>query len=353
MLRDLTIQNYRAFKDFSIDGLARVNLIVGKNNSGKTSFLEAVYLLVNEEYPFSLLELLDNRGEFARSPDSQGAVDYQTAYIFHGLQGATVRSRSSHLINITSQQERSLSLQMQIGPKEFPYTHPGAGLFLNFAYNADIINAVQALNIHDDRSVAAQERLNGRRKGVAGPYRFVSADCLDFEHLAALWDDITLAPSKEQDIADALQILEPSVEDVRLASSQTAGRILVKLKGQRDRIPLSSMGEGMRRMLMLAASVVTAEDGVVLIDEIDTGLYYGAQPDMWRLILTVAQRLNVQIFATTHSGDCVAALQEALEESPEADGRLFRLEEHGGDIRAILYEEDELATAVRHAIEVR
>jgi len=47
MLRDLTIKNYRAFKDFSIDGLARVNLIVGDNNAGKTSFLEAVYLLAS------------------------------------------------------------------------------------------------------------------------------------------------------------------------------------------------------------------------------------------------------------------------------------------------------------------
>ena len=55
MLRDLTIQNYRTFKDFSIDGLARVNLIVGKNNSGKTSFLEAVYLLVNQTNPSCLV----------------------------------------------------------------------------------------------------------------------------------------------------------------------------------------------------------------------------------------------------------------------------------------------------------
>jgi hypothetical protein len=74
MLRDLTIKNYRCFKDFSIDDLARVNLIVGKNNSGKTSFLEAVYLLVNQGNPHALIEILESRGEqsFGRRFRSSG-----------------------------------------------------------------------------------------------------------------------------------------------------------------------------------------------------------------------------------------------------------------------------------------
>ena len=86
MLRDLTIKNYRAFKDFSIDGLARVNLIVGKNNAGKTSFLEAVYLLVNQGSPSVLLQLLDNRGEFAHFPDAPTKTEYQTSHLFNNFQ---------------------------------------------------------------------------------------------------------------------------------------------------------------------------------------------------------------------------------------------------------------------------
>ena len=66
MLRDLTIQNYRCFKDFHIDDLARVNLIVGMNNIGKTSLLEAVYLLVNQENIQCLIDLIHNRGEIAQ-----------------------------------------------------------------------------------------------------------------------------------------------------------------------------------------------------------------------------------------------------------------------------------------------
>ncbi|MEC4815139.1 MAG: AAA family ATPase, partial [Scytonema sp. PMC 1069.18] len=71
MLRDLTIQNYRCFQNFYIDNLARVNLIVGMNNSGKTSLLEAVYLLVNQgEIQRSLIELLKIRGEIKKDEQS-------------------------------------------------------------------------------------------------------------------------------------------------------------------------------------------------------------------------------------------------------------------------------------------
>ncbi|GAA6621765.1 AAA family ATPase [Scytonema sp. NUACC26] len=63
MLHEISIHNYRSFKNFQIDELARVNLIVGSNNSGKTSLLEAIYLLVNQNNPQSLLDLLDNRME--------------------------------------------------------------------------------------------------------------------------------------------------------------------------------------------------------------------------------------------------------------------------------------------------
>jgi predicted ATP-dependent endonuclease of OLD family len=72
------------------------------------------------------------------------------------------------------------------------------------------------------------------------------------------------------------------------------------------------MGDGMRRILGIASSAVTAENSILLVDEIDTGLHYQTQTNLWRLIVDISQRLNVQVFATTHSWDCIAAFQEAL-----------------------------------------
>lgn len=99
---------------------------------------------------------------------------------------------------------------------------------------------------------------------------------------------------------------------------------------------------------------VTVKNGFLLVDEIDTGLHYQTQTDMWRLVLEVAQQLNVQVFATTHSWDCVSAFQEALAQSEDSSvGKLFRLSLRDENIRAVEYTADELTIAVRQSIEVR
>lgn len=126
------------------------------------------------------------------------------------------------------------------------------------------------------------------------------------------------------------------------------------MRGQRDPFPLGSMGDGMRRILTLAMSAVTVENGFLLVDEIDTGLYYEVQADMWRLILKTAQQLNVQVFATTHSWDCVCAFQEALDNLEDRDiGKLFRLDMKYEKIRAVEYLAEDLKIALRQNIEVR
>lgn len=104
----------------------------------------------------------------------------------------------------------------------------------------------------------------------------------------------------------------------------------------------------------LAMSAVNVENGFLLIDEIDTGLYYEVQADMWRLILETAQRLDVQVFATTHSWDCVSAFQEALGNVKNSEiGKLFRLDMKYGKIRAVEYLAEDLKIALQQNIEVR
>jgi predicted ATPase len=213
--------------------------------------------------------------------------------------------------------------------------------------------------ILDDSSIEAQS-LRVRRPNRYQRFssiqscQFLATDNLGFDNLATLWDKITLTP-KEESVVAALQILEPDVERISFTSSQTSNSgILIKLRGQPNPIPLGSMGDGMRRILTLVMTAVTAENGVLLVDEIDTGLHYQTQTDMWRLILEVAQQLNVQVFATTHSWDCITAFQEALAQLEDSSvGKLFRLSRKDENIRAVEYTPDELSIAVRQSIEVR
>ena len=113
------------------------------------------------------------------------------------------------------------------------------------------------------------------------------------------------------------------------------------------------MGEGMNRMLGIALSLVNARDGFLLVDEIESGLHYSVQADMWRLIFEMAHRLNVQVFATTHSLDCIRAFQYAANENTDEAGMLIRLAQRGKDIIATSFDEDKLAIIARDEIEVR
>lgn len=108
----------------------------------------------------------------------------------------------------------------------------------------------------------------------------------------------------------------------------------------------------MQRMLGIALALVNAENGILLIDEIENGLHYSIQTDLWRLIFQVAQRLNIQVFATSHSWDCIESFQKAAQEN-EQEGILIRLEHKKGEVVATIFDEDKLAIATREQIEIR
>ena len=374
MLRDLTIQNYRSFKDFQIDGLARVNLIVGMNNNGKTSLLESVYLLVNQGKFECLIDLLNSRGEIdverltrSASPASSGGLLSREVsrlnflHIFYGH-----KLSFNHAINIQSQKEEPLLFQIQ--PQAIPkqlqisetvgYVDADVAAFeLILSYSHDIerklyVSSNGALRLGSSQSknlFQTNLSLSANNQSV-----FLTTNNLDIEQLAVLWDSITLTP-KEESVVAALQILESRVERISFTSRQTSNSgILLKLRGQLNPIPLGSMGDGMRRILTLAMSAVTVENGFLLVDEIDTGFHYQIQTDIWRLILEIAQKLNIQVFATTHSWDCVYAFEEALAQSKDGSiGKLFRLSMRDENIRAVEYTANDLSIAVRQGIEVR
>ena len=103
-------------------------------------------------------------------------------------------------------------------------------------------------------------------------------------------------------------------------------------------------------------ALVNAKGGILLIDEIESGLHYSVQPDMWRLVFETAAKLNVQVFVTTHSLDCLRAFESAASERGEEESMLISLRRHRQEpekIVAVLAGKDELDTIVHSHIEVR
>jgi len=102
----------------------------------------------------------------------------------------------------------------------------------------------------------------------------------------------------------------------------------------------------------IALSLVSAQDGLLLIDEFENGLHHTVQRDVWRVIFKLARQLDIQVMATSHSWDAIEAFQEAASESPE-EGVLIRLLHKDAQILPTIFREDELAIVTRERIEVR
>ena len=176
------------------------------------------------------------------------------------------------------------------------------------------------------------------------------------EYLAQFFDKIALT-EKEDNIIKALQIIEPNLNKLAFIAESQYGfrRPIVTLKGSDKRFPLKSMGDGINHILSIILALVNCENGYLLIDEIDNGLHYSAQENLWKVIFELSKKLNIQVFATTHSNDCINSFSEVLKESNNASiGSYYRMQKRkSGKIELVEYNSEELNSVSEHNIEIR
>ncbi|MBL8971571.1 MAG: ATP-binding protein [Myxococcales bacterium] len=123
-------------------------------------------------------------------------------------------------------------------------------------------------------------------------------------------------------------------------------------------MPLRSLGDGFGRILQLVLKLLPARGGFLLIDEFENGLHFSVQEKLWTLLLRMAERLDIQVFATTHSWDCIESFTRAAHANKAAEGLLFRLghsvrTSDRGLIIATVFDEDQLYSITQADVEVR
>ena len=200
--------------------------------------------------------------------------------------------------------------------------------------------------------------LSGRHRiqhrAETSPAFFITTDSLTGDELMSMWNKVALTPN-EVLVLKALQFLDLDIERIASQASihgQTRGGFIIKRKGWEQPVPIGSMGDGMWRMLAMAIAITQCKGGVLLVDEIDTGLHYTAMSQMWSPIYNAALELDVQVFATTHSYDCVYSLAQicsASEVKPSVT--VQRIE--ANKKRAVPYDEEEISVAALRDVEVR
>jgi AAA15 family ATPase/GTPase len=170
-----------------------------------------------------------------------------------------------------------------------------------------------------------------------------------------LWEKITLT-EKEEYVIEALKIIEPNIEKIAFIGEQwsTQRHVTAKIKNNPKRVALKSMGDGINRVLSVALGLVNAENGYLLIDEFENGLHYSVQEKLWEVIFSLAQKLNVQVFATTHSDDCIKSFSTVTNSKNYKNlGQLIRLERVNDSIKVVEFHSDELRIANENDIDLR
>jgi hypothetical protein len=181
----------------------------------------------------------------------------------------------------------------------------------------------------------------------------VSTEGLVPDKVTELFDAIALTPEEDL-VTETLRAIEPGIERIALSKIPRRfpeiSRSGIRLSVSGQRVPIGSMGDGMWRLLGITLSMVGARGGILLVDEIDTGLHYSVLTKMWRLLLDTSRRLGVQVFATTHSRDCVDALAEIAQDEGK-DISLQRIEREKK--QAVPFSEGAIRRAAERGIEVR
>lgn len=369
MLTSLNIENYRRFKRYRLAGLSRVNLLVGKNNCGKTSVLEAVHLLRSGGDPSVLARIAAQRGELTFTdeygePYRDGPLPVVSHFFHgHGIEGGSYLRLCG---NDGADEVRVEVVDRYQQPKPYdPGVNTESPLALaieGLAYSG--MAGPREIDIFEDGALDPKHisrlRSSPVRAGRANgqPAQFLSLDLLKTRRLAKAWDT-ALQEGREGHVVEALRILDRRLANVYFLSGEevrhsggVAG-ILVELDGAREREPLGSQGDGMAWLLALAIALTQSDGGPLLVDEIDTALHYSIMGDMWRLVVETARRYNVQVFATTHSHDCVRGLAWFCENHPELGTEVSLQKLDPGTEEAVALDAEQILIAQEQRMEVR
>ena len=309
MIETIHIEGFKGFTDTTIGPLRKVNLIVGGQNVGKTSLLEAVFLtLGNGNFispfrpneggdtgrfvhnafgsHFRIIEVKDDEGDFVKIADNLMTIG-NFEHIGHFFQVAPLGSHG-----IWSTQGSS--------------TRPPVSIPLFLPHQASLVQ---------------------------------------------LFGSMVVA-RKKRDLIDMLKQVEPRLISLDAVSPDGEQRIYAEIEGVAQALPLPELGHGFARLLYLFCTLLSTDAKLALIDEVESGVHYSALPTLLQGIKNVANQREVQTIMTTHSWDCIRAACEVFADSPD-DFQVIRLERTENNIRAVNIEGDRMLRLLAEDREVR
>jgi hypothetical protein len=355
MYERIEVRNFRSISQLEVQGLSRINLIVGRNNSGKTSLLEALFLLgggADARLPSTLGQL---RGQTV-DPRSIEAIwrplfhqlrpDQKVVLRWHWQNEPCDRELEIGVLPPTQCLTTTLPPQSSNGVGAAPSLGAITGLTITFRSPSGSFQAETSVDAGSGQLQAASHHAEDCVLTTLMSARAFSSPLRDAQQFSLARRD-----KLDTSILEALQLIEPTVQRIEVLY-EAGGPTLYVDTGLETLIPLAACGEGLGRLFSIAVELLTVRGGVLLIDEIDNGLHYSVLPGLWTLLGGACERFDVQLFATTHSEELLFSALNAFKEQPGTLG-LYRIDKRAGK-HSVAWYDAETQTAVREVpFEVR
>jgi hypothetical protein len=357
MFQSFSIKNFRGIKDLTISPLSRLNLITGVNNAGKTAILEAIFLHLganNAQLPLSINAL--------RGMDQ---VIFDTEELFGWM---FYNRNTNNLIELSSIDEKNQQHVLRVSLEEPKRPKRLVAGRKNKTGQANPLGTVTTLsksrelamrykdpsgNTHVARIIATSDKLEGTNTSVAPGAMgiFMTTHGRTTREDAERFSLLERA-GQENFVVSVMRYLEPRLK--RLSVLVLGGTPTINADiGLGQLIPIAYFGQGFGRLLSIICAIATIPNGTILIDEIENGLHHSVLVDTWKAISVAASRANTQIFATTHSWECIRAAHEAFDNEIPYEFGLHRLERVEEDIKVLTYDQEAFSAAMEFGLETR
>lgn len=337
------IKNFKKFDTLSISNIGKFNLIVGDNNVGKTTLLEALTLTDDvKESAARLIGCLTWRRlsynkqnsnfleTYFRSPDNQNIwYTYQSGNDRKSFKFSVV---NSSILNKEQQDELNLK---NIGVSPSPFVIILENLVTN---------------------QVSMEYLIHKYNDIGHYMPFIVYNLAWGDDLISFYSDVIQENKKNKlEILRTLQIIIPNIEDIEISSGTNLNNtFLISIKDDDRPKLINSFGDGTIKLFRYILEIFKCSGGRIMIDEIDTGVHYSKMKEFIKSILRLALEKDVQVFATTHSKDCIEHFNTAVHELHlQESSRIIRLSETKYGIKAYTMNYSEFSNSIEAESEIR
>ncbi|MBT3210182.1 MAG: AAA family ATPase [Bacteroidetes bacterium] len=313
-IKNIKIENFRGFDKLEISNFGQINLIVGRNNCGKSSLLESIFLSIGMSNPL----LPTNINSFRGLNNSVNDLKY----IFHRLKldkvpvlTITTDSKVERKLEIKPKYNQNLKNDKIQKKSEDELVIMNTSTATPFLSGVDLIFTIKekqkkiqtgrsSFSFVNEREIETKQEKGYQEKMNAV---YITSDSKEKNALQR-FSEIVIR-KKENAILSALQ----KIDDRIISILPLPDGLYLNHADFEELVPSNIAGDGIRRYLNIVTTVAEKPNSIILIDEIENGLHFSAHISLWLSILSLCKDLNIQLFITTHNIETIKHFSEALE----------------------------------------